>query len=31
MSRDPYKAYTAMNEHIGFVMEFFRNRDPQEG
>jgi len=25
-ARDPYKAYTAMNEHIGFVMEFFKNR-----
>ena len=29
MARDPYKAYTAMNEHIGFVMAFFRGRAEQ--
>ena len=26
MSRDPYKAYSAMKEHIAFVLKFFKNR-----
>lgn len=26
-ARDPYKAYTSMNEHIGFVMTFFKQRE----
>ena len=25
-SRDPFKAYSAMKEHIGYVMAFFKNR-----
>ncbi len=25
-ARDPYKAYTAMNEHIKFVMDYFNDR-----
>ena len=25
-ARDPYKAYQAMSEHIGYVMEFFKGR-----
>ncbi len=26
-ARDPYKSYTAMNEHIKFVMDYFNDRE----
>ena len=26
MAREPYQAYSAMKEHIAFVLDFFKNR-----
>lgn len=28
-ARDNYKAYTSMNRHIKFVLDFFKNREPE--